>query len=253
MSKLYLGYKAEDLQSQYTPFLAEEVIDIQDHVKSTVDIPSSWEDLLPLEKMTDLEQAGDLSQETGYAVKEDGSIMVAVKTLMPNTTPKMWDWWFGWHGSDNKRYKLWHPGAHLSAEWEDGRSDNCYIGRTSIIREYIGATSLDAAIQFKSPLEFGFSHDAVNRSDQALYICAKIGHPQFPVDYGYLVHQVRVMTNGTEMRSRFWMSGQFVSARTDNFLNKAAVKILQKFKTLPDSFGQDLMIHCAEEMRHLAS
>ncbi|MEO1437491.1 MAG: FAD-binding protein, partial [Bacteroidota bacterium] len=253
MSKLYLGYRAEDLQSEYTSFLIDDMVEIQDHVKANAETAAPWEAFLPLQEMTKLEQSGDLKKETGYSVKADGSIVVAVKTLMPNTTPQMWDWWFGWHGSDNKRYKLWHPDAHLSATWEDGKSDNCYIGRTSIIKEYIGSTALDAAIQFKSPLEFGFSHDAINHPENGVYICAKIGHPQFPVDYGYLVHQVRVTPQGTEMRSRFWMSGQFVSARTDNFLNKAAVNILKKFKALPDSFAQDLMLHCAEEMTHLAS
>lgn len=203
--------------------------------------------------MTLLENTGNMPVETGYSVDKDGSIAVAVKTHMPHTSPEMWDWWFGWHGSENARYKLWHPKAHLSAEWEDGRNDNCYIGRNSIIEEYIGETPLDAAIQFKSPLDFGFSFESINQTDKAVYICAKIGHPKFPVDYGYLVHQVRVTPEGTEMRSRFWMSGKYVSARHDNIINHAAVKILQKFKTLPKNFGRDLLLHCAEEMSHLAS
>ncbi|MEM7513861.1 MAG: FAD-binding protein, partial [Bacteroidota bacterium] len=159
----------------------------------------------------------------------------------------------GWHGSENNRYKLWHPKAHISAKWEDERNDNCYIGRNSIIREFIGEDSLDAAIQFKSPLEFGFSHEAVNHPQKAVYICAKIGHPTFPIDYGYLVHQVRVTDQGTEMRSRFWMSGKYLSARKDNIINQAAVKVLEKFKVLPKSFAKDLLLHCAEEMTHLAS
>ncbi|MEL6841881.1 MAG: FAD-binding protein, partial [Bacteroidota bacterium] len=95
--------------------------------------------------------------------------------------------------------------------------------------------------------------DAINHSEQAVYICARIGHPTLPVDYGYLVHQVRKTDTGTEMRSRFWMNGKYVNARHDNIVNKTAVKVLQKFKSLPASFGQDLLLHCAEEMSHLAS
>ncbi|MEL6359075.1 MAG: FAD-binding protein, partial [Bacteroidota bacterium] len=101
--------------------------------------------------------------------------------------------------------------------------------------------------------DFGFSKETVSQPKKAVYICAKLGHPKLPVDYGYLVHQVRVTNEGTEMRSRFWMSGKYVSARHNNLVNKAAVAVLQKFKTLPDSFAKDLFRHCVEEMNHLAS
>ncbi|MEM6807023.1 MAG: FAD-binding protein, partial [Bacteroidota bacterium] len=253
MAKSYLGFKEKDLQSDYVSFYQEEMVAIQEEAAKQAQTPLPWGTLADLDKMTLLEDKGDMPIETGYSVDEDGSIAVVVKTHMPNTNPEMWDWWFGWHGSEDTRYKLWHPQAHLSAEWEDGRNDNCYIGRTSIIKEYIGESLLDAAIQFKSPLDFGFSFESVNQTEKAVYICAKIGHPNFPVDYGYLVHQLRETPAGTEMRSRFWMSGKYVSARKENIISNAAVKILQNFKTLPRDFGRDLMLHCAEEMSHLAS
>jgi len=164
----------------------------------------------------------------------------------------MWDWWFGWHGSQDLRYKLWHPGAHLSARWEDGKNDACYVGRNSIIREYIGKEPLDAVIQFKSPLDFGFSYEAVNRKDQAVYICAKLGHPDLPVDYGYLVHQVRATANGAEMRSRFFIGGRYAGVRKRGKLAAMVTDIVRRFKSLPENFGADLLRHCAEEMNHLA-
>lgn len=243
----------KDLQSEYASYYHEEMVAIHEDVATHLKTPLPWGTFPDVNEMTRLEKGGDMPVETGYSVAEDGSIAIAVKTTMPNTSPQMWDWWFGWHGSQDDRYKLWHPKAHISAKWEDGKNDNCYIGRNSIIKEYIGKNLLDAAIQFKSPLEFGFSYEAINHPQKAVYICAKIGHPNFPVDYGYLVHQVRQTNNGTEMRSRFWMSGKYVSARNDNMINKAAVKVLQKFKTLPENFAQDLSQHCAEEMTHLAS
>ncbi|MEL6846667.1 MAG: FAD-binding protein, partial [Bacteroidota bacterium] len=52
---------------------------------------------------------------------------------------------------------------------------------------------------------------------------------------------------------RFWMNGKYVGARHDNIVNKTAVKVLQKIKSLPKNFAQDLLLHCAEEMSHLAS
>jgi hypothetical protein len=72
----------------------------------------------------------------------------------------MWSWWFGWHGCDTRRYKLWHPRAHLFAAWKDGddtgrQGDERYIGRWSLIGEYIGSSMLNGAIQFVAPAEMG--------------------------------------------------------------------------------------------------
>ncbi|MEO0471657.1 MAG: FAD-binding protein [Bacteroidota bacterium] len=253
MAKSYPGFKEQELQTEYARFYQEQMADIPPHVAKHVVTSLPWGTLPDSDEMNLLEESGNMPAETGFSVAEDGSIAVAVKTFMPDTSPQMWDWWFGWHGSENNRYKLWHPKAHVSARWEDERNDHCYIGRNSIIKEYIGENALEAAIQFKSPLEFGFSFDAVNRSEEAVYICAKLGHAKFPVDFGYLVHQVRQTPAGTEMRSRFWLGGKYVAARTENLINKAAVKVLKTLQSLPKNFAQDLLLHCAEEMNHLAS
>ena len=67
--------------------------------------------------------------ENGYGVLDDGGYQVSVRTDMPGVTPRMWSWWFGWHGCDTRRYKLWHPRAHLSAAWKDGDEDDPAIHR----------------------------------------------------------------------------------------------------------------------------
>ena len=36
---------------------------------------------------------------------------------MPRVHPEMWDWWFAWHSVESDRYRLWHPEAHLHAEF----------------------------------------------------------------------------------------------------------------------------------------
>ena len=104
----------------------------------------------------------DEPTENGFGLGPDGSIRVAVRTRMPGVSPAMWDWWFGWHGSDSRRYKLWHPRAHLYAEWADGpdgdrRGRERYVGRTSFVDEYIGSTLARAAIRFVPPAELGFA------------------------------------------------------------------------------------------------
>lgn len=253
MAKAFVGFSDEDRKAPFSKFYTTTFAPLSAPVIEALSMPLAWGSLPDIDQMNALEADGYMEVETGYCVHTDGSTMVAVKTDMPNVTPQMWDWWFGWHGSQDSRYKLWHPAAHLSAQWEDGRSGNGYIGRNSIIKEYIGENLLDAAIQFKSPLAFGFSNDAINQKEKAVYICAKLGHPTLPVDYGYLVHQVRKTAEGAEMRSRFWVGGKYVSLRKEGKIAEAVTAILKTFKSLPKNFGHDLLKHCSEEMNHLAA
>jgi hypothetical protein len=120
----------------------------------------------------------------------------------------------------------------VSAAWEDGGDAISYIGRNSIIEEYIGDEFTDGLIQFKSPTEFGFSFDAIKDPSKAVYICVRVGHAKLPIDFGYLVHQVRAVEGGSEMRSRFWMGGKYMSVRRVGILPDLATSILQKNKQL---------------------
>lgn len=254
MPKHYSGFNDHDRHSEYAPYFHESFSALPPAVHAALAAgPLPWGQLPDVQDLPLLEHAGYAPVEISYSIDGEGSIAVAVKTDMPGVTPDMWDWWFGWHGSSDLRYKLWHPGAHLSARWEDGKDDVCYIGRNSIIKEYIGDEPLDALIQFKSPLAFGLSHEAINRPEQAVYICAKIGHPDWPVDYGYLAHQVRATATGAEMRSRFWLGGKYAGVRKTGKLAEMVTEIVRKFRSLPDNFAPDLLRHCAEEMNHLAA
>ena len=64
-------------------------------------------------------QAGYADVECGYTLEADGSARLAILTPMPQVTPLMWHWWFGWHGDQDNKYKLWHPPAHVSTVWAD--------------------------------------------------------------------------------------------------------------------------------------
>lgn len=254
MPKSFIGYSGEDLRSELASYYRPELAPLPQHVSHALSLPPlPWGELPDVSGLRQLEQDGYATTETGYSIAPDGSIAVAVRTDMPGVTPAMWDWWFGWHGCQDQRYKLWHPGAHLSARWEDGKHDVCYIGRNSVIREYIGDSPMDALIQFKSPLEFGCSYETISHPEKAVYICAKIGHPDLPVDYGYLVHQVRAVAGGAEMRSRFWIGGRYAGVRRKGRVAQLATGALRKLKSMPDSFATGLLRHCAEEMNHLAA
>ncbi|GAB4028614.1 DAPG hydrolase family protein [Spirosoma koreense] len=254
MAKDYPGYQSPDYTAPFAKFYNEELLPLATHVQEALHhSPLSTEILPPFIAARYLEKDGYTNGENGYTRFDDGSIHVAIHTFMPNVTPPMWDWWFGWHGCQDSRYKLWHPKAHVSARWEDGKDNVAYVGRNSLIKEYIGQELLGAVIQFKSPIEFGFSFDSVNQPDKAVYICARLGHDSLPIDYGYLVHQVRTVEGGSEMRSRFWLGGQYVSLRKTSAVAAYIADIIRKFRLLPPTFAPDLLRHCSEEMSHLAA
>jgi FAD/FMN-containing dehydrogenase len=254
MAKKYLGYQPQDYATEYAKYYDETIQSVPDYVQSALDnAPLSVGALPPFSQATDLQKEGYTAIETGYSLESDGAAHVAVLTKMPNVTPEMWDWWFAWHGCKDNRYKLWHPKSHYSAQWEDGRDDVAYIGRNSIIAEMIGDEYTQGAIQFKSPTEFGFSDEAISDTAKAVYICARIGHPSLPVDYGYLIHQVRAVEGGAEMRSRFWVGGQYVHIRKEGVMADLVSAFLRKVQSLPKTFAHDLLQHCLEEMTHLAA
>ncbi|GGD82471.1 hypothetical protein GCM10011514_53180 [Emticicia aquatilis] len=250
-TKKYIGYQSTDFALPYAKFYDEIIRPIPTLVEKA--IKKSSKNGLQLENVRDMHNKGYLDLENGYLLNNDGSIHVAVLTPMPNVSPEIWDWWFGWHSCEDSRYKLWHPKAHQSVVWADGRDEVAYVNRTSIIEEYIGKKLEKAAIQFKSPLEFGFSDSQIADKAKVVYVCARVGYVDYPLDFGWLVHQIRKTDGGAEMRSRFWMGGKFIAIRSDNFLGKIVSKVLQKIVKLPEQQAKDLMTHCSEEMNHLAA
>ncbi len=253
MSKKAVGYSEPDFNTEYAKYYDEVIGALPQEVSNALYVSPLTPGCLPdIGEANVLAQNGYSAYENGYTLESDGSIRVAVCTKMPGVSPKMWDWWFGWHGCADNRYKIWHPKAHISAQWQDGLQDEYYVGRSSIIEEWIGSELTTGAIQFKSPLEFGFKVADIADADLAVYICARIGHPSLPLDYGYLVHQVRATADGAEMRSRFWLGGQYISMRKEGKVADLVSNFLRKMKTLPRQFAEDLLRHCSEEMTHLA-
>ena len=117
----------------------------------------------------------------------------------------MWDWWFGWHGNDSRRYKLWHPRTSQRTGLTSGGEGRRYVSRTSMIGEYIGSTYAKAAIEFIDRPSWAWT-----RADSATTswsVCDWVP-PICRWTSGGFVHQVRATGDGAEMRSRFWMGGR---------------------------------------------
>lgn len=247
----YLGYRGDDHDTPFARFYDDAMAPLAPHVVQTVAAGALAPALFPPIEDVATMLAGDGPVEDGIAVHPDGSITVNVRTPMADVTPAMWDWWFGWHGCDDRRYKLWHPRAHLSAAWADGGSQIGYVGRTSHVVEYLGSTLAHAAIRFVAPSEMGFSDGAL---DGQVAICARTGSSQHPVDLGWLVHHVRPVDGGSEMRSRFWLGGRHTAPRRPNaVLDRVVPPVANRMVSLDARAATELLVHCAQEMSHLAA
>jgi len=247
MTKTYLGYRGHDADTEWGSFYNPVMAPLPAHVVNALEHgPQADQAMLAFGDAATILDEGYHQTENGYAHLHGGGIHVSVRTDMPGVTPHMWAWWFGWHGSQSSRYKLWHPRAHVSARWDDTAGDGHYVGRTSIIEEYIGSTFVNGGISFIEPTEIGL--DPTTLGD-GIAVCARVISPQLPVELGSMIHHVRPVPGGSEMRSRFWMGGQFVSVRRGNRVTDRAIQPIVA-RLLPAA--RDTLVHCAQEMNHLA-
>jgi DAPG hydrolase PhiG domain len=251
----YLGYRDGDADTPFGKFYQPDMAPLPRHVAKALEHgPQAGPTLLAFDDAPTLANQGYQQTENGYGLLDDGSVHVSVRTDMPGVTPAMWEWWFAWHGSDSRRYKLWHPRAHVSAAWQDrerpGRHDSArYVGRTSLISEYIGSSMLRAAIQFVMPATLGLPA----ADDATVPICARLGSRDVPLDTGWFVHHIRATGSGSEMRSRFWLGGPYISVRSGPGLaNRVVRSVASRILGATTGKARDLMVHCAQEMNHLA-
>ncbi|WP_316756697.1 DAPG hydrolase family protein [Streptomyces herbicida] len=254
----YLGYRSSDTRAPFAEYFRPTMAPLAPHVVAALDAgPQAGPLLTALEDVGSLLESDREPTETGYALLPDGSMRLAVHTPMPEVTPSMWDWWFSWHGDDSRKYKLWHPRAHLFAQWADDdvhTGPRAYVGRTSYVDEYLGSRLTRAAISFLSPSVLGLEETRLADPREATAVCARVGLSEHPLDVGYLLHHVRRTEDGSEMRSRFWIGGRHAVPRTrisafarplPSFIGRAASM------TATDAAG--LLVHCAQEMAHLAA
>jgi len=252
----YLGYREADRATPYARFFNPALAPLAPHVCAALDRGGVPAILLP-----DIDQAAsnlfgaDPVLEDGFVLTGDGGMRVSVRTAMPGVTPAMVDWWFGWHGDAAAKYKLWHPQAHVHVGWREtppprvsGRA--LYVGQTSIVDEYIGSDLVRGAIRFVPPTTLGFTDKSLEDDSRATIVCARIGLGDAPIDIGYLAHHVRAVPGGSEMRSRFWMGGRHVAGR--NLIGAMAASVARRVLSVTESDARALMVHCAQEMPHLA-
>ncbi len=243
-----------------TTFQFDDTIQpIPEHVKAALD--KGWCDPeigLRLEDTNDLLNPDYLPLETGYVRLPNGQLQVACLTDMPGCEGRMINWWFGWFDK-SEHYRWWHPGDHAWTEWEpdypgpnNDPDDANYIGYASLVHETIGGEMNKLRIQFMDPATY-FDTARFHAANVSAVICARVSYLDKPLKFARLIHLIRETENGCEMRSRFWAGDIEVTIPLlgpvfSKFLNIRRMRQV----VVPDKIGPALLIHCAEEMNHLA-
>lgn len=254
----YRGYSTRDQARPYAKYMAVRTRPVVSTVAAAyLADPTPSQQIPEFSALTaDLSPHGASAVETGYGTTASGAIWVAVHTPMPGVTAAMWDWWFAWHPVESARYKLWHPDAHLYCGIA---TDRCaepipdrdkYIGNIAYVDEYIGPELQQLAIAFADPRAYGFEVP-----DQHTVILARVGSAVAPIDLGWLAHQVRPTPAGCEMRSRFYLN-LYGLHQPDLTQAERAVQrgvAADPADLAPDTdLARELLLHCGQEMNHLA-
>jgi hypothetical protein len=201
----------------------------------------------------ELHREGSFS--TGICKNNKGEILVTCVTEMFDVTPRMIDWWFGWHLPESERYQLWHPKAHVSSRLTQDNSHfttdkEKYINIDSYVKEYIGKQLNVLCISFVEPKQFGFPE---LNPDTETAICAHVKDLSKNISIASITHLVSKSHKGSIMQSSFWLGMNLEhSNRVLNLLIKPLLNVSNiKAIFLTDKLALDLLVHCAEEMNHL--
>jgi hypothetical protein len=187
---------------------------------------------------------------------QDGRVLITSVTDMAEVTPTMIDWWFGWHLPSTERYRLWHPKAHISARVKEDRSNIKFdrarcIHNVSYVDEYIGSTVKKLVIEFVPPDELGISG---LEHEGSTAVCAHTTDRVTNGRGGCVIHYVMPTDQGSQMRSAFWLGDivhkvGVIDRLFHGILNS---KFFRKV-VISDQMALDLLLHCGEEMQHLAT
>ena len=257
----YLGIKAGDLEGKpYAKYWNPDMSPLPAEVASAVvHGPQAGELGLAFADARALLAPGYLALENGYTVLPDGQVFVAVRTEMPRVSGDMFSWWMGWHYMEHQRYKLWHPLAHVANGTQDMRGDDPHLSdiekyqTTHFVTEYVGSRLEKLAITFEPPETFLGNEIDVASGHTTAFVCGRVGLQNVGLSAGHLIHQVRTIDGGSEMRSRFWLGRpQFDAFSASDWRNRLLTALPLHRLLLAKNVGQELLVHCSMEMNHLA-
>ena len=212
-----------------------------------VKIPVNPEEALLAEDLNELFKEGYLPVEKGYCQLPNGAATLANLTQMPGVTPEMFDWWFAWHGVKPLRYKIWDPDDHWSAQTRnlDKALDESlsmkerYWDTFHDVHEDTGLGPENILIHFRNPKDIGFDEEELAKFDGTI-VCA--GDDVGPC---IMVHFLRPVEGGCELRTRFWFGYHVIDGKP--------VCILPEGAKFPVIVVKELLNHNIKEFTNLAA
>jgi hypothetical protein len=260
--ELYLGMRAGDLAGKrYARYWNPAMQPLQEQVgQALLHGPEASELGFGIERADLLLEPGYLPLENGTTKLVSGEIFVAVLTKMPGVTGEMFEWWMGWHYMEHQRYKLWHPRAHVANGTKEMKGDDPALSdrekymTTHYVTEYVGNTRQDITIAFSDPGECFSSTTSFAGQGTTAMVCGKVGLQRAPITIGRLIHQIREVEGGSEMRSRFWLAKPEIRGiGRESLLGRLVGSDLVVNRIVDQNLGRDMVVHCGMEMNHLAS
>ena len=197
-------------------------------------------------EMDKLFDEGYMENEFGYGNFEDGTLVAMNLLQMPGITPEMFAWFFAWHGLKPIRYKLWDKEEHyeISTSDPEKRKDPSVPIKERIwdtfdfAEEYNPTQGVHTVpIHFRNPADIGFSKEKLEHFD-GMIVCA--GDEKAPA---VMVHFVRPVEGGSELRTRFWMGYSIIDGKP--------VKTLPEGKSIPQAIGKNILTHNNIEFSNL--
>jgi phloretin hydrolase len=230
---------AEELKKPYVKYHQKPLAEIPQELLDIINAGSCSPDLaLPIEKRSDMLLPGCQAVENGFCRMADGSGFVATKVIFPDATPEMFDWWFNFQAVEDLRCSMWQPTTHIASSCRDyapyyhTATSGISLKTRNYNRDHIpveGLVDLDDGmpliIRFFAPEEFGLNMLQTLVSPVKSLSCASCltfgdgarmlwgdyavrllaDDPNATIPFNVLLHTIRVVEGGCELRSRYWI------------------------------------------------
>ena len=240
--------EAEKQKSYYKYFLREMVRPTAEHL-AAIERELDPAEALPIGEKDRLFDEGYLPGERGWCRFPDGTGTIANLTPMPGVTAEMFDWWFAWHGLEPLRYKIWDPEDHYEAR--SLQPEQCRDSALSYRERYwntchdtvegfFGAPTPPVRLRFRNPADVGFSREKLESFGGTIVCGGGIG------DGCFMVHFLRPVPGGSELRSRFWFGWDFDG-------DGRPVRVLPGYAEVKIEPMRVLLRHTAKEFANLAA
>ena len=202
---------------------------------------------LMAEDMNKLFDPGYLPLEVGYCQLPNGCAVLANLTFMPGVTPEMFDFWFAWHGVEAMRYKIWDHDDHYFVQTQNMEKaldkslslKERYWDTTHHVEEDCNMGKQTIYINFRNPADIGFDPEKLKTFGGTI-VCS--GGEQAPT---IMVHFVRPVPGGSELRTRFFMGYNVVDGKPH--------KMIPDGMKMPLEPVQALLKHNIKEFANLAA